>query len=528
MQTETINDIFECLQCNDSMDDSFRKKLCYQLIELAISQNNEYAQAYGLYNLGSINYRQRRYKQSLDYLLKCREFIKEDTEPSFHIKLILLIGMLMTKLGNEQRAVDYFAEAQSLARENQFYDQEAIVYCCQASVYARLLAYEEAFAYYEKEYQCRMQHKDEVSQKEFNQSMCYLYLNCGMICCQKKQYDKAFSILHDVETYGAHHAEDVELLYYIFKIRLYTAAKRMDECMTDIQLLFQKASELPDILDVYEEFMTLFDVFMQQGYSKEAYRVVAIMEKTAMTVQSDNCQLKYAEVQTIYHQRYGSKEEFRTWFEKFLYYGKKDEYELAQIKLINLKEKQLIHSTESQKKLMQHDMFVFKEKSEHDALTGLANRYYLNDYFEACCKEAVSRQVTLGVDIIDIDYFKKYNDFYGHLEGDQCLALVADAMKEAAGEHFLSRYGGDEFIIVFLDASTQEVYRIAQQIKTSVSERKIQHAKEAACEYITVSQGLVNEIPKAGQTISDFIHSADTALYRGKVKERNTVCIGTL
>lgn len=101
-----------------------------------------------------------------------------------------------------------------------------------------------------------------------------------------------------------------------------------------------------------------------------------------------------------------------------------------------------------------------QEKSETDALTNLANRFRLNDYSEQALSRARQEQKGYAIEILDIDYFKEYNDNYGHQAGDECIMAIAAELKNMENSRiFCARYGGDEFIILYEGMSRRKCLR---------------------------------------------------------------------
>ena len=130
--------------------------------------------------------------------------------------------------------------------------------------------------------------------------------------------------------------------------------------------------------------------------------------------------------------------------------------------------------------------------------------------------------------LLDIDYFKQYNDNYGHLAGDECVRKVRSILKKAAGkEGFLARFGGDEFILIFTDKSNDELLSISQTIKCDLTDLHIPHAFSNVAEYVTLTQGLVNRIPVEGEKSEDLLRIADQALYQVKKEGRNNYLLMT-
>ena len=162
-------------------------------------------------------------------------------------------------------------------------------------------------------------------------------------------------------------------------------------------------------------------------------------------------------------------------------------------------------------------------KSETDELTGLHNRFGMNHHgyelFDSCIKNGE----TVSVGMLDIDYFKAYNDNYGHQAGDDCIVRVADVLRrlEEEGKIFAVRYGGDEFIIITHGLDQDGVYRIADEIRERVNEIAIPHAYSKISSCITVSQGHYLAVPKSGNTLLDYLTAADAVMYKVKSGSKN-------
>ena len=162
-----------------------------------------------------------------------------------------------------------------------------------------------------------------------------------------------------------------------------------------------------------------------------------------------------------------------------------------------------------------------------DELTGLGNRRLINKVMQDEINRARRGSGSLAVILLDVDYFKNYNDNYGHPAGDVVLKRLADLMQRAtsrAGE-MVGRYGGEEFILVLPGASVQSAVRTAERLKDLVNSEGIAHEKSLICGFITVSQGVVSVMPDADLMPADIIKRADNALYKAKHEGRNRICI---
>ena len=160
-----------------------------------------------------------------------------------------------------------------------------------------------------------------------------------------------------------------------------------------------------------------------------------------------------------------------------------------------------------------------------DELTGLGNRRMVNTALQAEINRARRTGGCLSMILMDVDYFKKYNDTYGHPAGDEVLQRLADLMQRAtsrAGE-VVARYGGEEFILVLPAADEESALRTANRLKELVEEEGIPHESSEAADVVTVSQGVVTSRPDSELTPGDLIQRADEALYKAKAQGRNMI-----
>lgn len=167
---------------------------------------------------------------------------------------------------------------------------------------------------------------------------------------------------------------------------------------------------------------------------------------------------------------------------------------------------------------------LFGVLATHDGLTGLLNRMAFFTQFERVARHAAREGRALGLVLFDIDHFKKYNDQYGHLEGDACLRAVAQA---AQGEFkrsldVLARYGGEEFVGLWHDVQPHAVRLMAEGLRGAVEALRIPH-RGSPHGRVTISIGAVTCIPREDESLVELIKRADEALYKAKDKGRNTV-----
>lgn len=163
-----------------------------------------------------------------------------------------------------------------------------------------------------------------------------------------------------------------------------------------------------------------------------------------------------------------------------------------------------------------------------DYLTGLYNRHKFDQIIEHEWESYLRESKALSIIMIDIDYFKQFNDGYGHQHGDGCLKQVAEVLALLSEEDSVTaaRYGGEEFAVILSNTDIDHTFTFAEKIRKNVEAIAIPHAYSKVSKNITVSLGTYTIIPSKNLSIKEFIGAADSALYEAKMKNRNRVVCG--
>jgi len=158
----------------------------------------------------------------------------------------------------------------------------------------------------------------------------------------------------------------------------------------------------------------------------------------------------------------------------------------------------------------------------HDPMTGLSNRLHFTEVLDKEWRRSLRNQQPLSLVMLDIDYFKQYNDKFGHPVGDQCLIEVADVLKKFSNraEDLAARYGGEEFVLILGNTSCNAAYHLAESIRQGVYDLDIEFD---ATQRITISAGVACCVPRNELNALRLLNEADKALYRAKREGRNRV-----
>lgn len=167
------------------------------------------------------------------------------------------------------------------------------------------------------------------------------------------------------------------------------------------------------------------------------------------------------------------------------------------------------------------------KKTFFDSLTGLLNRRYFDENIEKEWKKCVREKESLSLIMLDIDFFKKYNDFYGHQEGDNCLKSVAQEIRISLlrPSDIAVRYGGEEFVVILPNTTINGAYNVAERIRRNITNLAIKHETSTISKVVTLSQGIA-EMKNQNDTVYECLKNADKYLYEAKKNGRNAIECG--
>jgi len=171
-----------------------------------------------------------------------------------------------------------------------------------------------------------------------------------------------------------------------------------------------------------------------------------------------------------------------------------------------------------------------KRLAREDGLTGLANRRHFNETLDAEIKRAYRTRQFLSLIMCDVDFFKRYNDQYGHVAGDKCLQLIGATLLATfrrAGD-LPARYGGEEFAVILPDTSPESAGQLAEKLRSRVVARGVPHPGSDAADLVTLSIGVAGAQVGAERDAEWLIGAADRALYQSKETGRNRVTTAAL
>ena len=201
------------------------------------------------------------------------------------------------------------------------------------------------------------------------------------------------------------------------------------------------------------------------------------------------------------------------------------------ISYLNIKQRDRAYVAlrESQRR-MEEKNFELMQETVVDGLTGVGNRRAFDAALERFWLSSLRSRSHISLIMIDVDYFKLFNDLYGHIEGDDCLKSIAKALTSELprATDFVARYGGEEFAVVLSSTDLLGATLVADRLRKKIEQLKIQHKKSTVSQYVSISVGVSSVIPERNMGRKNLVLSADKALYEAKGKGRNRVAVAEL
>lgn len=457
-----------------------------------------------------------RQEDALNFLTEGIRCMEGTTEEGDIARCYNILGIIAHGQSNLILAMEQYDMALNYARRHGSKLINSIVVSNMADAYYRMGAYKRAIRCYREciaEYEASGH--DSVS-GEYNYQMMlagygYCLVKAGYLEEAEETAAKLWSMIFEPKREAV-----PKLATYTFFAALSFRQGEMEKAEHCMETAIRNVREKVCAVTEFDNLLDLLDCLAQAGETERLREVLDCVEPRLDGELHEGLWMQLLLYRLKYCSEAMGQEEFIQCSR--LFFELKERYECDEnnqvLRMMELR-KRLRH-IRRERELLKEQNTELRYKAEHDQITGLPNRGYLNRYLEVTFHEAERRKERLGILFVDIDYFKQLNDRYGHQKGDECIAAVAEAVREGAGEEFAARYGGDEFVVVMKNPSDREVRECAGRISDYVSGRRIPNADSGPEGIVSVTMGGVCAVPQRYHKVWDFMTAADEALYEQK------------
>lgn len=488
---------------------------CEAVEQYAYEVDSDELRAYCQFYKGLTCYLHAQLDRGYDLLVRCIEPLCQTEQWELAGRAYNALGNVASFQGEHSLAVDYFFVGLRFCKEHHLTTQTYRIINNIADMYISLGEYELAVE------QLKICAEGIASNPKANAiifgNLAYCYIHLG-------QLDEAEQHMNQV--ISCHQDDMFDRCSILFlQASFYHSKGDLARCNEIIETL--RATDLSSVIyDFLTEIEHHAHLLLTIARYDALEELLAVMDRELQSLfaRETLCKLRLE-----YYQKIGEQQKYLQQAAEFYEISKQRDLQRRQLAVHNIITRSSLENEMDMRAETERDNSILRERSEKDALTGIKNRFKLNEVAEAAFHRGYMNGTNLGVELLDIDYYKEYNDNYGHQAGDECLVAIARVLQnleEHEGIH-VGRYGGDEFMIIYEDYSKEEILAFAAQIREQLTALQVEHKHSRAAPYVTVSQGIFLKVPEGANRLWDFTYCADLSLYYVKGKSRNSMFLST-
>lgn len=501
--------------------------LCDELEKYGLERKEDALVGYARFTRGEIYYSRNDIPNFYKDMMDCMEPYKKIREWGYLVMANITLGIMSMCRGNYATAMEYYDNAMDYCKRYKLPDLAWMVHMNLGNIYMVMAEYDIAGEHYMEGLGYLEEHEHTVDRQN-NLAVAYLGLSkCSMYNDNMEAANKYARLLRNACLPDLTVAQSLPVYCYFARLFHKDGQDEITKaCFVRVRNGF--TDDIP-IMDVFDDLYQYMKLLLEMEEYEEFIYILSKAEQIAGKTTVKNLLRKLKTLRIRYDRKVGDEEALAK--DAIAYFDLIESMNLENTLMTKqtTEMRRSITQLEEEKEDIQKENIKLTVKSETDPLTGMFNRMRLNSYGEVAFERALKNQTGIAVEILDIDFFKEYNDNYGHQEGDKCIQFIADelmALKKYGGV-FVSRYGGDEFVVLYENYTEKEVFSIAKNLKKSITDKKFEHKySKVQSKIVTISQGIYWGVPQEGQTVWNYLHDADRMLYKVKRKSRNSILLG--
>ena len=518
-----INDTIQYRESGNCLD----YDTCQKILEYAADTGSQKLTGLGLYYLAECYWQKGEYENTMQCLTEGVGCLENARMYELLAKAHNMMGAVSDRKNNRMLALSSYYNSLKYAEKYHFYYIQGMAESNIAYTLVRMRLRQEAIQHYRTAIDFYSK-SEKTYQLNYNRINCMI--ECGCCHMYMGEMEEALRLWNQIEQIIR---EAPESYYSKITLEMYRISCELLQGHEEeaLKLAADLLEQLSD-RDVFEEIMDelvilagILEILPDGKYLEELIRIID--EKHIE--EHYNIFLDLYPIKSEFLQKKGLTWEYidytRQYFDIYEKYQRENREALINVIELQNRLKNVTLDWTNMKASNQE----LESLAMHDELTGLANRTFLHEYLTSSFEHAYEEHELMGVELMDIDFFKEYNDHYGHLAGDQCLKAIAGVLRkqQVPGKIFCARYGGDEFMILYTGMTVEKIRRVAEDILREVRKLKLPHECSNCSNYVSVSQGVFVRIPVGNSKEWDFTSRADDLLYKTKSCGRNSICLST-
>ena len=518
-----INDTIQYRESGNCLD----YDTCQKILEYAADTGSQKLTGLGLYYLAECYWQKGEYENTMQCLTEGVGCLENARMYELLAKAHNMMGAVSDRKNNRMLALSSYYNSLKYAEKYHFYYIQGMAESNIAYTLVRMRLRQEAIQHYRIAIAC-YDKSEKTYQLNYNRINCMI--ECG--CCHMYlgEMEEALQLWNEIEKILREAPESYysKITLEMYRIPCELLKGHEEEALKLASDLLEQLSDRDVFEEIMDELVILAGILAILPDGKYLEKLIRIIDEKHIE-EYYNIFLDMYPFKSEFLQKRGLTREYIDYTHQYfdLYEKYQQENREALINVIELQNR--LKNVTLDWANMKASNRELESLAMHDELTGLANRTFLHEYFTGSFEHAYEEHELMGVELMDIDFFKEYNDHYGHLAGDQCLKAIAGVLRkqQVPGKIFCARYGGDEFLILYTGMTAEKIRRVSEDILREVRKLKIPHECSNCSNYVSVSQGVFARIPAGNNREWDFTSRADDLLYKAKNCGRNSICMST-
>ena len=493
--------------------------ICCELLEQGKQSGNDYEIAYAYHYMGDACFSLGEVDEALKYLMMSEKVQKHNGFDELRMRTYNIIGVIYSNIGDALLSLDYYQAAMELARKYNDTELQGMIYNNVGVLLTNAGDHANATQYYEKAYEYFNCEGDEDNEPACGMFRLYMNVAEGMRIEKRYANEKAYldEVMKIINTDTLVPMDKIKLVHAYGMLYYETGEyeKAFDMCVKAVALCENNMNDI----DSFDDYRDIVELLINMDKIGHIQGILECLSDMAEKSDIDKRRIQVCRFRIQIYEKTGEKEKYAEQLRIYYQLRKRINAERNDIIISAIDNRCRLEDERKENKRLNEDNLKLIRESEIDELTGIYNRLAFRRRYDRMYKYALRNAHTYCMGILDIDFFKVYNDSYGHIRGDKCIKQIAAILMHTSdGDFCVARYGGDEFVFMAYDVSEEKVRDFLQRLIENVRNAAIAFdAKPCGTDKVTISVGaVIQQQAEEGTTLTDLLKLADKVLYEVK------------
>ena len=498
--------------------------ICCEILEQGEKRKEDYEIAFAHLYMGDTLFSLGKFKEALDNMKISERIEKQCGFDDLLMHTYNITAIIYVNQGDGLLGLDYYYKAMAVAKKCGNEVMQGMLYNNIGALLHNVGDVGSASVYFKKGYEIYRKSKEKSGRKMNNRKQYLVNIAIGYL--EEKKYGQARKYLDLAEKEQEEESDSycsvAEINRLVESVRTYMEQGQLKTAIEEAQKVIGLPTECFEDAEAYAHFIFLARCLLEMKDYEDVRKILSELQKIYDQNPVTRRNFQLCEVEVQYYRATGEKEKLQSCYHRYYEWKQQIRKEENNLVVKAIDNRYRLEYEKITNEQLSANTRQLAKTSEIDELTGISNRYGLKKRFTRLSEMAVLQKYKICVCIFDVDEFKSYNDQYGHLKGDECLKEIAQILMDTAKEeYFAGRYGGDEFVVLGINKTDEQLKAFMRKLIQNVNSVKMPFVDHKGKEQVTISIGAVNRMAGKENSLSGFLHDADRNLYQAKKNGKN-------